>query len=112
MRFSPQPKPQKAARGASKSTAAWVHLAGVKAQPCACCGALNGIEAHHCRSNSFGGGRASDFATIPLCIYCHRVGPLAFHNGKNGWEARNCKDFAFIPQTLQAIYGDRWSVDH
>jgi len=91
---------------AAKPRAAVRHLAAVKDLPCAVCGAGGGSEAHHCRSNSFGGGRASDFATISLCIPCHRIGPMAFHVDKHGWEDRNCKDFAFLPWVLDQLgYG-------
>jgi len=95
-----------------KTHKAALHLMNVKGQPCADCGCSGPVEAHHCRSDSFGGKRSNDFATIPLCEECHRTGPHAFHNGKASWEDRNSKDYALIPQTLQAIYGARWSEDH
>lgn len=117
MTFNPQPKPQKRKKvkkpmkrwkRPSKSKAASQHLADVKGCNCAVCGASAPSDAHHTRSDHHGRPRASDWATIPLCKHCHNF----YHKAKNIWEESLCKDYALIPETLQVIYGDKWSEDH
>ena len=112
IRRKPIRKPMKRKMRIVKTHKAAIHLGNVKGLPCLCCGASEPSDAHHVRSDSMGRPRSNDFATIPLCKICHQTGKEAFHNGKSSWEDRNCKDYALIPQTLQAIYGPRWSEDH
>ena len=100
-------KPMKRWKRPSKSKAASQHLADVKGCRCANCDFQAPSEAHHTRSDHMGRPRASDWATIPLCQPCHK----AYHGDKKLWHYVNCKDYALIPETLQAIYGENWSVD-
>lgn len=97
------PKPTKSRKKAVKTSAGKLYMVAVKGLPCVACGRDGPSEAHHTRSDSFGGRRASDFAVIPLCLECHRVGPNAFHNNKGYWEDRNGKDWSFIPDVLEIL---------
>lgn len=79
------------------------HMGMIKMQRCCGCGKPGPNEAHHCRSDSFGGKRASGYATISLCPDCHRLGVNAFHRNKGGWEAEHGPDWSFIPVMLELL---------
>lgn len=63
------------------------HLAFIRQLPCVICGARN-VEAAHIRMGSriHGkretglGERPTDFWCVPLCAWCHRLGPQSQHN--------------------------------
>lgn len=96
------PKPKKRTKSRVKTLKASLHLMRVKQLPCVVCG-VSPCDAHHCRSDSFGGGRASDYATIPLCKEHHQVGPDAFHANKGKWERENGPDWSYISEMLEML---------
>ena len=52
------------------------HLNAIRALPCCNCGADPRSQAAHINSSTFGKGtqkKASDEATIPLCVSCHQA---------------------------------------
>ena len=66
------------------------YLAKVRALPCDVCGVVPS-EPHHPKGLEFcgKGQKAPDRDAFPLCPFCHRTGPNAFHRiGKRPWEAR------------------------
>lgn len=95
-----QPKPVRGTVEAKR------HLARVKELPCVICAAPPLSDAHHCFSGRYGSRKASDFETIPLCKACHQHGPMAIHQDKAGWEARNGNDFDFIPVVFDMLSGE------
>ena len=101
-------KPMKRWKRPAKTRGASQHLAAVKGCRCGNCNFQAPSEAHHTRSDHYGRPRASDWATIPLCGPCHRM----YHADKQFFEDNSSKDYALIPKTLQAIYGDKYSQDH
>ncbi len=94
-----QPKPVRGTVEAKR------HLARVKELPCVICAAPPPSDAHHCFSGRYGSRKASDFETIPLCKACHQHGPMAIHQDKAGWEARNGNDFDFLPVVFDMMAG-------
>lgn len=106
------PKPVKRRKSRKKSSDGISYMLRVKELGCVVCGAWGPSDAHHVHSDHFGRPKSSDFATIPLCKQCHQTGEYAFHRRQATWEERNCKDYAFIPEALQSVYGDRWNIDH
>ena len=81
------------------------YMGQVKQLPCCICGSPGPNEAHHCISGRYSARKASDWHTVPLCAFCHRIGPTAIHNGKASWEVRNGPDTDYIEQTQIAILG-------
>lgn len=92
-------KAQKAERG-TKASRDW--MGRVAQLPCVICGSWP-VEIHHVICGRFGQAKASDFDVIPLCPCCHRIGPLAIHNGKASWVERNGPDYGFIPLVLAML---------
>jgi len=83
------------------------HMARVKALPCVICGAPGPSDAHHCISGRYGARKASDFETVSLCAHCHRYPyPNAIHSGKESWEARNGKDYEYLPVVADMLAGE------
>lgn len=81
------------------------HMACVKMLPCVICGHAPPSAAHHCISDRFSQRKSSDFETIPLCWECHQ-GPHGIHAGKAEWEARNGKDYEFLPVVADQLAGE------
>lgn len=79
------------------------YMLAVKRLPCCICGSRENVEAHHCICGRFGSHKPPAQDCIPLCIYCHRIGPLAIHNGKASWVARNGDDRDYIEQTRRLV---------
>lgn len=50
-------------------------LAFCRELPCSCCGATEGIQAHHeaRKGDKAMGGKVGDDFTLPLCWRCHRL---------------------------------------
>ena len=82
----------------------------VSALPCVICQRHGPSEVHHVICGRYGQRKASDFEVIPLCPSCHRLGPLAIHNGKESWVERNGPDYGFIP-VVRALLDQRDEID-
>jgi hypothetical protein len=91
------PKPERGTARAKR------HLAAVKALPCVICGMPGPSDAHHVFHDRYGTGKASDFATIPLCKLHHQDGPEAIHNGKATWREKHGPDYGFLEQVRADI---------
>jgi hypothetical protein len=96
-------KQTRQANGTAKGRA---HMARVKALPCVICGKPGPSDAHHVFCGRYGQSKASDFETIPLCKECHQIGPLAIHNDKAGWIARNGPDTDYLPVVADQLAGE------
>ncbi|WP_458180961.1 Ref family recombination enhancement nuclease [Bradyrhizobium sp. 14AA] len=61
-------------------------------------------EIHHVLNGTMG-RKASNFETIPLCPYHHRLGPFghAVHDGTKSFEARYGKQAELLNSTLSAL---------
>ncbi len=92
-------KPPKITNGTAKGHR---HMHRVKQLPCVICGKHPPSEAHHCQSNDW---PRDDFATIPLCIPCHR-GQHGYHNAKATWEATNGPDTDYIAVVADQLAGE------
>lgn len=101
---------KKAHTGVSEAEKA--HMRNVKGEPCQICHAPAPSDAHHVFHDRYSQKKSSGFATIPLCKNCHQNAPTSIHRNKKGWRKRHGPDWSYIPQTLQAIHGDAWAVDH
>jgi len=112
MAFNPQPKPTKTRKKGVKSSGGKLHMGRIKELPCAACYRSGPSDCHHVFHDRYSGKKASDFATIPLCKNCHQHGMLAIHKRKALWRMTYGPDWSYIPQTLKAIYGDQWNIDH
>ena len=120
------PKPQKRKKGRKAmmirksrkkahtgvSDAEKAHMGSVKELPCCICNASPHSDAHHVFHDRHSQKKASGWATIPLCKDDHQWSPTSVHRNKRGWAVKHGPDWGYIPQTLKAIYGDRWSEDH
>jgi hypothetical protein len=95
-----------------KSVKGALHMHDVKGLSCVACGRDGPSDCHHVFHDRYSGKKASDWATIPLCKVCHQVGQGSIHADKNQWRENFGPDWSYIPQTLQAIYGDKFSDDH
>ena len=113
MTFNPQPKPQKRKKGRRKvSQAETEYMLAVKKLPCVISG-IYGVIAHHACHDRKGRGKWNGWSCIPLHPRLHdRHTPKGIHENKGTWEERHGPDWSYIPQTLQAIYGDQWNIDH
>jgi len=95
---------KKAAHRASKAGKDGLdYMLAVKQLPCCICGAPPPSEAHHTICSRFGSRKTSDFNTIPLCAYHHRVGPDAIHNGKESWVEKYGPDTDYIERTRKLV---------
>lgn len=91
------PKPE---RGTAKAKA---HMARVKALPCGICGRPGPSDAHHVFCGRYGQSKASDFDVIPLCKFCHQVGPDAIHVNKRAWIERHGPDYGYLPEVSRQL---------
>ncbi len=95
-------------RTSKEGQAEAAYMSAVKQLPCVICGFDGGCDAHHVQSGRYGKSKASDFDTIPLCIWCHRheYGPGAYHYNKAEWEALHGPDYAYVRQVQLQILGE------
>lgn len=107
----PKPTKRKKAKKPISAIEKW-YMLKVKVQPCVICGSIAPNDAHHVFHDRYSQRKASSYATIPLCKRHHQVGPEAIHVNKSAWREQHGPDWSYIPQTLQAIYGDQFSEDH
>lgn len=97
-------------RASAEGKAGLAYMRAVKGLPCCICGAAPPSEAHHVICGRYSTRKASDFDTIPLCAWCHRIGPESVHNAKASFEARHGPDHAFVPLT-RAKLGEPHEID-
>lgn len=76
-----------------------LHLARIKALPCACCGAPPVSEAHHVK-------QASAYHCIPLCESCHRGPLLGWHGQRRAWTLRKTDEVDAMARTIAMLVGD------
>lgn len=79
------------------------YMAMVRMLPCVVCGTTDGVEAHHCFHGRYGQRKTDDTATIPLCIFHHRIGPDAIHRAKEAWATTYGPDYTYIEQARQQV---------
>lgn len=94
----------------AEGQAGLAYMLAVQGLPCAACGAPPPSEAHHCICGRYGTRKASDFDTIPLCAWCHRLGPESVHGAKASFIARHGPDHQWIPTTRAAL-GEPHEID-
>lgn len=99
------PLGQKVGNPKNGTAAGRAHMGRVKMLPCVVCNAPPPSDAHHVIHGRYGGRKASDFETIPLCKAHHMDGPDAIHNGKRTWGERFGMDYGFLP-VVAAILAD------
>ena len=78
------------------------HLARVAMLPCVVCGDWL-VEVHHCRMNAGTGQKAGDHETIPLCVWHHRTGPQAFHNGPGIFQTLFGTELELLEKTREML---------
>ena len=82
------------------------YRAWIRTHPCSACGTIQSIECAHTGRDGGMAQKASDFSSIPLCSWCHTLGPYAYHRvGRAAFERRNRIDCAQLSKTLAA----QWS---
>ena len=59
---------------------------------------------HHVLEGRTPGRKASDWATIPLCLECH-TGTDGIHGTRLRWALRKDNELDALGRTLEAIYG-------
>ena len=74
------------------------HLALVKSQPCAICGAGGPSDAHHIEQQQH-------FLALPLCRDCHQGSKNGIHGQRNIWRVMKQTELTALNQTIGAIYG-------
>lgn len=72
------------------------HLARVKGLPCAVCGASAPSEAHHIE-------QGLHFATIPLCMDCHRGSHNGIHGRRSMWNVMRKTELSCLNQTIKRL---------
>jgi hypothetical protein len=77
-------------------------LARVAMLPCAVCGHWP-VEVHHCRMNAGTGQKAGDDEAIPLCVWHHRTGPQAFHNGPGVFQTLFGTELELLEKTKERL---------
>ncbi len=88
------------------------YMGQVSQLPC-CITGLSPVEVHHAYSGRMGRPKWNGFSCMPLIMAMHsRYIEGGLHYNISAWEAEHGHDSFYIIETLQAIYGDRWSVDH
>lgn len=75
------------------------YVATVKEMPCACCGKAGPSSAHHLRSSTGAGMRASDWLVIPLCWDCHQ-GPHGVHGDRAALALRKKDQHSMLAGTI------------
>ena len=73
------------------------HVARVKEQPCAVCGAAGPSEAHEIQQGEW-------FCSIALCPDCHR-GPQGIHGDKTLWRIYKLNEIEALNITNGRIFG-------
>lgn len=73
------------------------HMGRVKSLPCSVCDATGPSEAHHIE-------QGLHFATIALCIHCHR-GPMGIHGDKTMWRIHKMDENKALNVTLGRLAG-------
>lgn len=73
------------------------HLARVKSVPCVVCDAAAPSEAHHIT-------QGCHFATVALCIDCHRGSENGWHGRKIMWRIRKWDEIDALNETLRRVY--------
>ena len=74
-----------------KTKAEKERLQTIAEMPCYACfqdGRETQAEVHHIRYHTGLGLKPSDFSTIPLCVFHHRLGKLSVHLGKVDFEKK------------------------
>ena len=93
---------RKARRGPPRDKA---YLNWIRSLRCAACGRSPRNEAAHVGRDGGKGMKCSDYATIPLCVHCHRLDSTSYHNiGKKVFAAANLIDY----DALVAKYNSIW----
>ena len=120
--FLPQPKPVKQPkkrkpfspkrRKKPVSDAESWYMGQVKQLPCVITGEY-GVIAHHVCHDRRGRGKWNGFSCIPLVARLHdRMTDEGIHEHKETWRENHGPDWSYIPDVLEAVYGDEWNVDH
>lgn len=109
--FRPNPKPEKTGKKTKKAIRSrgknWKpatkeeldHLAWIKSECCEACGSFPPVEAHHLVE----GKRLGHYYTLPLCVYCHRLGDYSIQRaGRKGFAKHFKKtDFEMFEDFIQ-----------
>lgn len=93
----------KQAKTKNGTSAGLKYMRQVKQLPCVICNAPPPSDAHHVFHDRFGQGKASDFATIPLCKAHHQIGPDAIHVNKRQWRERYGPDYGYLQQVKDML---------
>lgn len=72
------------------------HMARVKALPCSVCDAPGPSEAHHIE-------QGMHYATVALCIECHRGPVLGIHGQRRAWAVRKMTELAALARTIERL---------
>lgn len=75
------------------------YLARVKSQPCSVCDAPAPSEAHHI-------DQGQHFATVALCVDCHRGALNGWHGQKAMWRIKKMDEVAALNVTISRVMGD------
>ena len=70
--------------------------------PCVVCNHWP-VEVHHIRATAGMGQRAGDDEAIPLCVWHHRTGPQAFHNGPGIFQTLFGTELELLEKTRERL---------
>ena len=76
------------------------HLLRIKNMPCGVCNTPGPSDAHHILDC---GRRVSHFATIPLCLFCHRDSKNGIHGQKNMWKMMRKTELSVLAETIEKL---------
>ena len=88
------------------------YLKWIRTQPCVVCGVWrrNGAQSEAAHTGRRGAGlavKADDWDAIPLCAWCHRTKPMAYHliGNEQTWAEHHGIDLARLRGDLLTRYG-------
>jgi len=80
------------------------YLTWIRSLRCCVCGRSPRNEAAHVGRDGGKGVKCSDYATIPLCAQCHRIGPDSYHDGKKTFAALHLIDYDALVSKYNSIW--------
>lgn len=94
--------PESERRGPSRD---WLYRRWIRTLPCCACNSTRFVECAHVGSDGGMSMKCSDYASVPLCAVCHRVGPQAYHwIGRDAFERLHGLNFERLTKRLNRTW--------
>ena len=82
----------------------WKYRQWIRSLPCLVCGHTPAEAAHTGEGRGLR-QKSSDYSCVPLCGFCHRLGPHSYHVlGKKAFEQFHLVDLANLVEQMNALW--------